>query len=85
MNTTVLRSTFWVLLVAFIAWDYVHSQPVDLRYEAPLIAAGSGQSVQKINTLIKRYDETRKMMKQMMNPKQAAKMSRMFGGFKGFQ
>lgn len=43
MNTTVLRSTFWMLLVAFIAWDYVHSQPVDLRYEAPLIAAGSGQ------------------------------------------
>ena len=44
------------------------------------IAAGSGQSVQKINQLIKRYEESRKMMKQMMNPKQAAKMSRMFGG-----
>ena len=48
------------------------------------IAAGSGQPVQKINQLVKRYDESRKMMKQMMNPKQAAKMSRMFGGFKGF-
>ena len=43
MSTTLLRSTFWVLLVAFIAWDYAHSKPVDLRYEAPLIAAGSGQ------------------------------------------
>ena len=48
------------------------------------IAAGSGQPVQKINQLVKRYEESRKMMKQMMNPKQAAKMSRMFGGFKGF-
>ena len=52
------------------------------------IAAGSGQSVQKINQLVKRYEESRKMMKQMMNPKQAAKMSKMFGGglggFKGF-
>ncbi|MBE6029047.1 MAG: signal recognition particle protein [Clostridiales bacterium] len=49
------------------------------------IAAGSGQPVQKINQLVKRYEESRKMMKQMMNPKQAAKMSRMFGGFRGFQ
>jgi signal recognition particle subunit SRP54 len=48
------------------------------------IAAGSGQPVQKINQLIKRYEESRKMMKQMMNPKAAAKMSRMFCGFKGF-
>ena len=48
------------------------------------IAAGSGQPVQKINQLVKRYEESRKMMRQMMNPKQAAKMSRMFGGFKGF-
>ena len=48
------------------------------------IAAGSGQPVQKINQLVKRYEESRKMMKQMMNPKQAAKMSKMFGGFRGF-
>ena len=45
------------------------------------IAAGSGQSVQKINQLIKRYEESRKMMKQMMNPKGMAKMNRMFKGF----
>lgn len=45
------------------------------------IAAGSGQTVQKINTLIKRYEESRKMMKSMMNPRGAAKMNRMFRGF----
>lgn len=45
------------------------------------IAAGSGQSVQKINQLIKRYEDSRKMMKQMMNPKNASKMNRMFRGF----
>ena len=45
------------------------------------IAAGSGQIVQKINQLIKRYDESKKVMKQMMNPKGMAKMSRMFKGF----
>ena len=43
---TALRCTFWVLLVGFLVWDYHHSKPVDLRYEAPLIAAGSGQAVQ---------------------------------------
>ena len=41
-----LRATFWVILVAFVAWDYSVSKPVDLRDEAPLIAAGSGQAAQ---------------------------------------
>jgi hypothetical protein len=45
-QATVLRTTFWVVLVAFLAWDFHHSAPVDLRYEAPLIAAGSGVAVQ---------------------------------------
>lgn len=45
------------------------------------IAAGSGQTVQKINTLIKRYEESRKMMKSMMNPRGNARMNRMFRGF----
>ena len=45
------------------------------------IAAGSGQPVQKINQLTKRYEESRKMMKQMMNPRGAAKRGRMFKGF----
>ncbi|QNP48520.1 hypothetical protein [Diaphorobacter aerolatus] len=41
-----LRTGFWVVLVAFLAWDYWSSPKVDLRYEAPLIAAGSGQAAQ---------------------------------------
>lgn len=40
----VLRSIFWVILLAFLAWDFTHSQPIDMRFEPPLIAAGSGQS-----------------------------------------
>ena len=44
------------------------------------IAAGSGQPVQKINQLVKRYEESRKMMKQMMKPGAMSKMSRMFKG-----
>ena len=44
------------------------------------IAAGSGQPVSKINTLIKRYEDARKMMKQFTNaPK--FKKNRMFKGF----
>lgn len=36
--------SFWTLLLVFIAWDWLHSEPVDLRKEPPLIAAGSGQA-----------------------------------------
>jgi signal recognition particle subunit SRP54 len=32
------------------------------------IAAGCGQPVSKINSLIKKYDEARKLMKQFNNP-----------------
>ncbi|MBF5004661.1 hypothetical protein [Diaphorobacter caeni] len=39
-----LRALFWLALVAFLAWDYAASPKVDLRFEAPLIAAGSGQA-----------------------------------------
>lgn len=42
------------------------------------IAAGSGQPVSKINSLIKRYEESRKMMKQFTKPN--SKFSRMFKG-----
>ncbi|MDD6310959.1 MAG: signal recognition particle protein, partial [Firmicutes bacterium] len=45
------------------------------------IARGSGQSVQKINQLIKRYEEARKMMKSMMSPRGNAKLNKMFRGF----
>jgi signal recognition particle subunit SRP54 len=44
------------------------------------IAAGSGQPVSRINNLIKKYDEARKMMKQFSNaPK--FKRNQMFRGF----
>ncbi len=43
------------------------------------IAAGCGQPVSKINSLIKKYEETKKMMKHFTNPK-AMKKNRMFRG-----
>lgn len=43
------------------------------------IAAGSGQPVSKINQLVKRYEESRKMMKRFMG--KGGKMNRMFRGF----
>lgn len=45
-KNAVLRTTFWMLLVGFLVWDFHISKPVDLRFEAPLIAAGSGVAVQ---------------------------------------
>jgi len=36
------RSIFWLLLIAFAAWDYAASAPVNLRLEPPMITAGSG-------------------------------------------
>ena len=41
------------------------------------IVAGSGQTVNKINTLIKKYNDAKKMMKQFNNPK--SKFARMLG------
>ncbi len=38
------QALFWLGLVAFLAWDWSASLPVDLRQEPPLIAAGSGQA-----------------------------------------
>ena len=43
------------------------------------IAAGCGQPVSKINNLIKKYEEAKKMMKHFSNPK-AMKKNRMFRG-----
>lgn len=43
-STTLGRVIFWAALAAFIAWDYGHSAPVNLRLEPPMIAAGSGQA-----------------------------------------
>jgi hypothetical protein len=38
------RPVFWISLIGFIAWDWSHSDPVDVLQEPPLIAAGSGQA-----------------------------------------
>lgn len=43
------------------------------------IAAGCGQPVSKINNLIKKYEEAKKMMKQFSNPK-AMKKNKLFRG-----
>ena len=40
-----LRAVFWAVLLAFLAWDYASSPPVDTTQEPPLLAAGSGQAV----------------------------------------
>lgn len=45
------------------------------------IAAGSGQPVSKINSLVKRYNESKKMMKQFTGKGGAGRMNRMFRGF----
>jgi signal recognition particle subunit SRP54 len=42
------------------------------------IAAGSGQPVSKINQLVKRYDETKKMMKSFNSRGGGGRMNRMF-------
>lgn len=36
------RWIFWLALVAFVAWDFAHSAPVNLRFEPPIFSAGSG-------------------------------------------
>jgi signal recognition particle subunit SRP54 len=44
------------------------------------IATGAGQPISKINTLVKRYEDARKMMKQFTNAP-GHKKKRMFKGF----
>ena len=43
--TALRRWIFWIGLIAFVAWDYTASAPVNLRLEPPMITAGSGQAV----------------------------------------
>lgn len=45
-QASTLRAVFWSVLVLFLAWDFWQSPAIDLRFEAPLIAAGSGQATQ---------------------------------------
>ncbi|WP_202411720.1 hypothetical protein [Paracandidimonas lactea] len=44
MKKPVLASVFWIVLLAFFAWDWVSSAPINVRLEPPFIAAGSGQA-----------------------------------------
>jgi hypothetical protein len=41
---SLLALVFWLLLTAFIAWDFAKSADIDLRQEPPLITAGSGKA-----------------------------------------
>lgn len=36
------RWLFWLAAIAFVAWDFASSAPVNLRLEPPMITAGSG-------------------------------------------
>ena len=44
-SITTRQAVFWVALATFLMWDLSASDPVNLRQEPPLIAAGSGQVV----------------------------------------
>ena len=46
------------------------------------IAAGSGVTVSKVNQLIKKYEDTKKLMKQLNNGKLGKRFGRRFPGFK---
>ena len=45
------------------------------------IAAGSGVTVSKVNQLIKKYEDTKKLMKQLNNGKLGKRFGRRFPGF----
>lgn len=42
MNSRLTAAVFWVLMAAFFGWDWIHSAPVNLRAEPPVVALGSG-------------------------------------------
>jgi len=48
------------------------------------IADGSGTKVQDVNILLKQFEQMRKMMKQLSNPKAMKRQMRGFGGMGGF-
>ena len=43
-RTAYLKLAFWGALALFLAWDHARAPRIDLRFEPPLIAAGSGQT-----------------------------------------
>ena len=44
INARSRRLLFWSLLAAFVAWDLLHSAPLDVWREPPWVAAGSGEA-----------------------------------------
>ncbi|MDY0308498.1 MAG: hypothetical protein RBR29_01720 [Castellaniella sp.] len=42
MSFRFLSAVFWIAFAGFLAWDWAHSVPVNVRAEPPLIAVGSG-------------------------------------------
>jgi len=44
LRRTTALALFWILLAAFLGWDWLNSAPVNHRQEPPFIAAGSGQA-----------------------------------------
>ena len=40
----VLSAAFWLMLTAFIVWDFAKSADINQRDEPPLLAAGSGKA-----------------------------------------
>ena len=41
---TLLSLVFWLLISAFVVWDFAKSADINQRDEPPLIAAGSGKA-----------------------------------------
>jgi hypothetical protein len=41
---SLLSLVFWLLICAFIVWDFAKSADINQRDEPPLIAAGSGKA-----------------------------------------
>lgn len=43
MKRSLLIPVFWAALIGFFAWDWAHSEPINLHEVPPVIALGSGQ------------------------------------------
>jgi len=44
MNQRALLIVFWVMMLAYLGWDWLYSDPVDVFAEPPILAIGSGQA-----------------------------------------
>lgn len=41
-RTAARRWIFWLALIGFVVWDVTESDPINVRLEPPIFAAGSG-------------------------------------------